>query len=114
MSLARFRRVVISAFGASALLFLAISTIGFYTFGDASQALILNNYASSDPLAAVARAGIGLCVLFEFPLLERPFRLTALELAGRPEAAAAPAVAVASCASLCAVAALSVDLDTIC
>ena len=113
-ALASFVRTARAAYLISAALFVTIAAAGFGTFGDASQALILNNYASSDPLAAVARAGIGLCVLFEFPLLERPFRLTALELVGRPEAAAAPAVAVASCASLCAVAALGVDLDTIC
>ena len=113
-ALASFVRTARAAYLISAALFVTIAAAGFGTFGDASQALILNNYASSDPLAAVARAGIGLCVLFEFPLLERPFRLTALELVGRPEAAAAPAVAVASCVSLCAVAALGVDLDTIC
>ena len=31
-------------------------------------------------VASIARVGILLAVLFEFPLLERPFRLTALEL----------------------------------
>ena len=78
--LASYRRVVAAAFGSSALLFLLIAFAGFATFGDAAEALILNNYAPNDPLAQLARIGILLAVVFEYPLLERPFRLTALEL----------------------------------
>ena len=55
--LAAFRRVVVSAFGISCVLFVLIAGAGFGTFGDASQPLILSNYASSDPLAAVAVRG---------------------------------------------------------
>ena len=41
---------------------------GYLTFGSASQGLILNNYATSDPLALVARLGIGVSIIFSYPL----------------------------------------------
>ena len=53
-----------SAFAVSSLLFLLVGGAGFATFGDASDALILNNYASTDPLAGVARLGVLLAALF--------------------------------------------------
>lgn len=70
------------------MLFLCIGGAGFATFGESSQPLITNNYAHADPLAALARLGIFLTVLFEFPLLERPFRLSVAEVCsnGRPGA----------------------------
>ena len=114
--LTSFRRVAAQAFGISALLFALIAGAGFATFGDASQALILANYAASDPCGAVARAGVALCVLFEFPLLERPFRLTTLQLLGLEASPGTPewtASACASCLLLCGIAALGVQLDLI-
>jgi len=114
--LAAFRRVVTVAFSISGLLFILIAGAGFATFGDASQPFILANYASSDPLAAVARVGIGLCVLFEFPLLERPFRLTALQLLNLEVTVGTLQWALSACTSvafLCGVAALGVPLDAI-
>ena len=76
--------------------------------------MILNNYASSDPLAITARVGFVLCVLFEFPLLERPFRLALAELAGAPPAAALnPAAVAASVAVITATALAGVPLDTL-
>ncbi|EOD34394.1 hypothetical protein EMIHUDRAFT_98771 [Emiliania huxleyi CCMP1516] len=59
----------------------------YLTFGAASDANILNSYASADPLAVVARLGVGAAVL--------------------------PAVVCSSVAALCGVAALGIDLDTI-
>ena len=110
----RFYSVVGAAFAASGALFLAITAAGFSTFGVASQPMILNNYASADPLAITARVGFVLCVLFEFPLLERPFRLAIAELAGAPPAAAlAPAAVAASVALITATALAGVPLDTL-
>ena len=114
--LAAFKRVVTYAFTISGGLFLLIAGAGFATFGDSSQPLILANYASSDPLAAVARVGVGACVLFEFPLLERPFRLTAMQLLGLEAEPGTPmwtASAIASVTLLVAVAAIGVPLDVI-
>ena len=121
LGLAPFRRVVTGAFGISCALFLLVAWCGFATFGDASDALILNNYASDDPLAECARFGILLAVLFEFPLLERPFRLTALELllpipqftGAITRIANTPVAAVASVALITAIAAAGVPLDSL-
>ena len=121
LGLAPFRRVVTSAFGLSSALFLLVAWCGFATFGDASDALILNNYAPSDPLAEVARFGILLAVLFEFPLLERPFRLTALELllpipqftGAITRIANTPVAAIASVALISGIAAAGVPLDSL-
>ena len=41
---------------------------GYLTFGSASQGLILNNYATSDPLAFIARLGIGCSIIFSYPI----------------------------------------------
>ena len=117
----QFRKVVTGAFGASSLLFLLVAWCGFATFGDASDPLILNNYASSDPLASIARLGVLLAVLFEFPLLERPFRLTALELllpipqftGAITRIANGPVAAIASVGFISAIAATGVPLDTL-
>ena len=114
--LSSFRRVVVWSYAISGVLFLVIAGAGFATFGDASQPLILNNYASADPLAAVARLGVGLSVLVEFPLLERPFRLTTIQLLGieaQPGTPAWVASALLSCLLLCGVAALDIPLDFI-
>ena len=42
---------------------------GFWTFGSAAQGLILNNYATGDPLALLARVGIGVSMVFSYPLV---------------------------------------------
>ena len=113
-----FRVVVLTGFVASGALFVAITATSFATFGSVSQPIILNNYASADVLAALARCGIGLCVLFEFPLLERPFRRTIAELV-LDDAQAASSVAssrwagVLSVASIVSVAIAGVPLDTL-
>ena len=121
VGLEQFRRVVTGAFGASSALFLLIAWCGFATFGDAADPLILNNYASADPLAAVARLGVLLAVLFEFPLLERPFRLTALELllpipqftGAITRIANGPTAAIASVGLISGIAATGVPLDAL-
>jgi len=63
-----FNLVVAGAFGLAALLCGSIMAAGFLTFGGASQGLILNNYATADGLAFVARIGIGLSIIFSYPL----------------------------------------------
>ena len=80
----------------------------------ASLPLILSNYDPADPLAAVARVGVAAAVLCEFPLLERPFRETVIEvLRLDAKVAKQPLVAIASVAFLCGIAATNVQLDTI-
>jgi len=65
---AAFTRVCVSAFGIACLLCGSIMAGGFLTFGGASQGLILNSYATSDPLAFVARLGICASIIFSYPL----------------------------------------------
>ena len=66
--LPRFNLVCAGAFGLAALLCGSIMTAGFWTFGAASQGFILNNYATADSLALLARIGISASIIFSFPL----------------------------------------------
>jgi len=63
-----FNLVVCGAFGLAALLCGSIMTAGYLTFGKAAQGLILNNYATADGLAFIARIGIALSIIFSYPL----------------------------------------------
>ena len=65
---AAFNKVCFAAFGLAALLCASIMAGGFLTFGGASQGLILNSYATSDPLALLARVGICASIVFSYPL----------------------------------------------
>lgn len=64
----RFNLVVAGAFGLAAVLCGSIMSAGFLTFGGSAQGLILNNYATGDTLAFIARIGIGLSIIFSYPL----------------------------------------------
>jgi hypothetical protein len=112
--LPRFRRVTLTAFAASSLLFIIIGASGCATFGSKSLPLILSNYDPSDPLASLARLGVAAAVLCEFPLLERPFRETAVEVLRLDSSVARhPLTAIASVSLLCGIAACNVQLDSI-
>jgi len=63
-----FNMVCAYAFGGAALLMGSVMCTGFLTFGASSQGLILNNYATSDSLAFLARVGIGASIIFSYPL----------------------------------------------
>jgi len=67
--LASFNKAVAGGFGLAALLCGSIMTAGYLTFGSASSGFILNNYATADALAVVARLGIFSSVTFSYPLL---------------------------------------------
>lgn len=54
--------------GLASLLCAAIMAGGYLTFGGASQGLILNSYATTDPLALLARLGICASIIFSYPL----------------------------------------------
>ena len=66
--LPRFNLVCLGAFALSAALCGSIMSAGFFTFGAASQGYILNNYATADGLALLARLGISASIIFSFPL----------------------------------------------
>lgn len=60
----RFNTVVFSSFGISILLFSAIASLGFLTFGSASNGLILNNYANADGLMSLSRIAVFVSLVF--------------------------------------------------
>ena len=78
--LPQFAVVTLAAFFLSGLVFAVITITGLETFGMSGGPSILANYSSADPLSWLAKIGLGSCVLFEFPLLERCFRKTLVEL----------------------------------
>lgn len=64
----RYTKMVSASFLASVLTMTAVTAFGFLTFGGASSGYILNNYANSDRLAAVARVFVATSILFSYPL----------------------------------------------
>ncbi len=90
--LGRFNLAVGGGFGLAGLLCISIMSAGFLTFGGAAKGFILNNYATADPLAFVARLGIFASVTFSYPLLFVGLRDGAMALVGLSEAAKKPAV----------------------
>merc|ERR1711871_966644 len=93
--LPKFNAVVGGAFGLAAALMGSIMAGGFLTFGGASQGLILNSYATSDPLAFVARLGIGMSIIFSYPLNFLGLREGLFAMFNQKEAAKKPAVHIA-------------------
>ncbi len=91
-----FTRVCAGAFGLAAILCGSIMAGGYLTFGGASQGLILNNYATSDPLAFLARLGISASILFSYPLNFVGLREGVLGMLGLRDKAALPSVHVIS------------------
>ena len=82
---AKFNKVVVGGFGAAALIMGSVMAGGFLTFGGASNGLILNSYATADPLAFIARLGIGLSIIFSYPLNFLGLREGVLSMLGMTE-----------------------------
>ena len=76
---ARFGKLVLWAFGISALSFFSIATFGFLTFGAAASGNVLTNYATTDALASWARGAIALSLLAGYPFAFDNLRESALE-----------------------------------
>jgi len=94
--LPRFNSVCLLAFGGAALLMGSVMSAGYLTFGAASQGLILNNYATSDSLAFLARVGIGASIIFSYPLNFVGLREGVQTMFGLKEAGKKPFVHVLS------------------
>jgi amino acid permease len=67
-SIPRFSWCVGGAFGLSALVYVAIASAGFLTFGGNSDNYILNNYSPRDPLATACRLLVGISTLTTYPM----------------------------------------------
>jgi len=96
--LGRFNLVCAGAFGLASLLMGLIMAMGFLTFGANSQGLILNNYATKDTMAFLARVGIGASIIFSYPLNFAGLRQGVLSIFGKEKAGDKPAVHVAATA----------------
>ena len=79
-TMARFNQVVSGAFLSSIVFFVFIMSVGFSTFGGATAGFVLNNYASSDLLATLARFAIGLALLTGYPFTFSALREGILDL----------------------------------
>jgi amino acid permease len=60
----RFNRVVSVSFFISILLFATITSVGYLTFGAATDGLILNNYSTKDVLMSVSRIAVAVSLVF--------------------------------------------------
>jgi amino acid permease len=67
-TLKRYRLVVGTSFGISLLLFVAVASFGFATFGTGCAGLVLQNYSTSDTLMSLSRVAVALSILFSYPL----------------------------------------------
>eukprot|EP01036_Dinobryon_divergens_P030819 gene30819-40121_t len=85
-SMSRFNSVVAAAFGFAVLVYLSVMTIGFLSFGGHATGFVLNNYASSDSLATVARVAIGGGILCGYPLTFTALRDGVMDLCQVPAA----------------------------
>ncbi|GMH89492.1 hypothetical protein TrVE_jg5671 [Triparma verrucosa] len=64
----RFNKMVTLSFTACISIFIAVTSIGFLTFGSNSAGLILNNYSERDGLATACRIALALSIVFSYPL----------------------------------------------
>jgi len=69
-----FSKMVYTAYGILAFIYLATMTAGYATFGDAARGNVLLSYHPKDALAGLARVATGLSVVFGFPLVSNGAR----------------------------------------
>jgi amino acid permease len=84
-SMLRFNTLVGTSFGLAIGFFIFIMSIGFLTFGGNTSSFILNNYASTDTLATLARFAIGLALLTGYPFTFSALREGLLDLSGKKD-----------------------------
>jgi len=77
--LTRFNILTAGGFLLSAVLSAVVMVSGFLTFGGAADGYILNNYATTDKLAQLARLAIGGSIVTTYPLLHQGLRDTVQE-----------------------------------
>ena len=67
-TLERYQLVVNASFCVAMLMFMAVATFGFGTFGTACTGLVLNNYSTQDQLMSLSRIGVLISLVFSYPL----------------------------------------------
>ena len=67
-NMSRFRVVVVSGFASSTVVYILVMSLGFLTFGSASDGFILNNYSPYDPVMTTSRFFIAFSILFTYPV----------------------------------------------
>merc|ERR1712028_188132 len=67
-TLPRFNSVVKYGFGISIALMGFITMVGFLTFGESCDGLVLNNYAGSDLWMGLSRIAVAISLVFSYPL----------------------------------------------
>jgi amino acid permease len=68
-TLERFNLVVASSFGIAVTIYMAVTSMGFLTFGSSTAGMILNNYATNDILISLSRFAVAISLVFSYPLL---------------------------------------------
>jgi amino acid permease len=61
--------VVLPSFGISVVFYALVSSMGYLTFGSATEGMILTNYSTRDVLVTLSRFAVGLSLIFSYPLL---------------------------------------------
>jgi amino acid permease len=63
-TLERFNKVVSTSFGISIAIFSLVTSLGYLTFGAATDGLILNNYSTKDTLMSLSRVAVAISLVF--------------------------------------------------
>mmetsp|Transcript_2144 Transcript_2144/g.2465 ORF Transcript_2144/g.2465 Transcript_2144/m.2465 type:complete len:524 (+) Transcript_2144:317-1888(+) len=80
----RFNIVVGMSFALSVAIYIAVTALGFLTFGANSNGLILNNYSNSDILMSFSRIAVATSLIFSYPLTFLGLRDGIFDLANVP------------------------------
>jgi amino acid permease len=81
----KYRAVVFHSFGWAVALMILIAGTGYWTFGSASQSLILNNYSPQDRFMSLSRWAVVFSLLFSYPLAFGGVRDGIFRVLGVPE-----------------------------
>lgn len=109
----RFNQVILNGFGAAFAVFSLFLCVGFLTFGGATDGFVLNNYASSDNLAKLARLAIGMALLTGYPFMFCALRDGVLDLLNMTEAKRGAAITPVSIGLLTLITSLALVLKDV-
>ena len=70
----RMNVVTTCSFTLTAMLYIIVSLLGYFTFGDNSNSNILTNYPHDDIVISICRIGLSIAVAFSYPVVLTPAR----------------------------------------